>query len=269
MRGSSLSLFFFGLLVACSINVAEKHWKQAEEFSRQGQHLRAIEEYTKVVNFGQRNPVAIRAQIEIARIYEQYIKNYPMAIRAYRDVYRRSEDRGTKLDSRAAVARIYTDHSELPQNLSFAIQEYEALFNEGGSQEKDAPDWWLAWAKALSESGKFQDAAGKYHEFRTQFPGHREGPRSLLEEGQAHLADRSPEKAIEVFREIITKFSSRPEYTSLVAEAYYGLGNGFEASDQLDSALESYRQGLTTYPNRKVIELKIERVEKRRKERRF
>jgi tetratricopeptide (TPR) repeat protein len=254
------------LLGACSLNVAEKHWKQAEDFSRQGQHLRAIEEYTKVVNFGQRTPVAIRAQLEIARIYEQFVRNYPMAIRAYRDVYRRSEDLGVKIDARAAVARVYSD---LMQNPAAAIEEYDALFKEGAAQEKDAPDWWLAWAKALSESGRFEEAAGRYREFRTKFPGHKEGPRSLFEEGQSHLADRRPEKAIDVFREIISKFSGQPDYTSLVAESYYGLGNALESSDQLDAALEAYRQGLATYPNRKVVELKIERVEKRKKERKY
>lgn len=254
---------------ACSVNVAETHWKQAEEYSHQGQHLRAIEEYTKVVNFGQRTPVAIRAQVEIARIYEQALKNYPMAIRAYRDVYRRTEDKAVKIASRAAIARIYSDHSDQRQNAVASILEYEALFKEGGAQEKEAPDWWLAWAKALAESGRFEEAAAKYRAFRSEFPGHRDGPRSLLDEGQADLADRRPEKAAEVFREVISRFSSQVDYTSLVAEAYYGLGSALEASDQLDAALLAYRQGLTTYPNRKVIELKIERVEKRRKDRKY
>src|SRR4051812_9502535 len=78
------------LLCSCAIGVSEKHMQLAEEFFRQGKCLSAIEEYSRVVNYGGRTLLAINAQKQIAVVYEQYIRDFPRAIRAYRDVYLRS-----------------------------------------------------------------------------------------------------------------------------------------------------------------------------------
>ena len=254
------------MIVACSVGGSEKQWTIAEEFERQGQYLRAIEEYSRIVNMGQRSPMAIKAQMQIANIYEKNIKDYSRAIRAYRDAFRRSDDKRTRTEARWAVANIY---AEQLQNPAAAAEEYEPLFLESGKGQKEGPEILLAWAKSLFDAGRFTDAAKRYSEFRTLYPGHKEGPRSLLEEGHALLTDRRSDQAAALFREFITKFSGVNGYASMVAEAYYGLGGALEAQDDLNAALEAYRASLATYPNPKVIELKIRRVEKRKKERRL
>ncbi len=252
--------------VACSVNVAEKHWKMAEDFERRGQHLRAIEEYTRVVNFERRSPVATRAQLKIAEIYERDLKDYTRAINAYRDAYRRTDENRKKLEARFKIAKIYQD---LVQDPSSSIIEYEALMQEGAGAEKEGPEILLAWSKALSEAGRFSDAAEKFALYRQTYPTHKGSPRALLEEGQAWLADRKPEKALERFQEVITRYSGQTEYVALVAEAQYGVGSCYEDLEKLEQALTAFRASLATYPNPKVVELKIQRVEKRKKERRF
>ncbi|MBS1986168.1 MAG: tetratricopeptide repeat protein [Bdellovibrionales bacterium] len=256
-------LLFFS---ACSVGVAEKDWQLAEEFETHGQYLRAIEEYSRIVNLGHRDALAIRAQMRIAEIYNRNLKDYPRAIRAYRDAYRRSDDRRMKMDARWAIATIYNDRL---QNSAAAAEEYKPLYEEFGQYQKDGEEILLAWAKSLNDSGRFKESAEKYVEFRKRYPGHKEGPRTLLEEGHAHLADREPELAVKCFRELISTFGGQDGYRSMVAEAYFGLGSAFESMDELSPALEAYRQSLATYPNPKVIQLKIERVEKRKRERRI
>ena len=108
-RSTKKSLLLCGLLAlatACSLGVDDKHWRLAEEYTRQGQHRKAIEEYTRVVNFGGRTTLAVQAQIQIATIYEENLKNYNLAIRAYRDVVKRTEDNAIRLKARWAIARI-------------------------------------------------------------------------------------------------------------------------------------------------------------------
>lgn len=254
------------LLAACSVGVAEKQWELAESFEAQGQHLRAIEEYSRIVNYGQRSALALKAQMRIAQIYDRHLHDYPRAIRAYRDAFRRADDRRTKMESRWAVATIYSDRL---QNPSAAAEEFKPLYEEYGVSQKEGPDILLAWAKNLLDAGKFRESAERYAEFRSRYPGHKDGPRTLLDEGHAWLADRRPEPAAKLFREFIQTFGSQTGYASMVAEAYYGLGSALEANDELGPALEAYRQSLATYPNPKVIQLKIERVEKRKKEKRL
>jgi tetratricopeptide (TPR) repeat protein len=257
---------WLALVVGCSAGVAEKHWQLAESFESQGQFLRAIEEYSRIVNFGHRNPIAIKAQFQIAQIYERNLKDYPRAIRAYRDAYRRSDDKRARMRAQLAVATIY---AEPLQNPLLASQEFKSLYEEYGKDSREAPEILLAFAKNLTDANQFAESADKYAEFRKNFPGHKEWPRSLLFEGHARLAALQPGRAEECFREVIEKYTNVDGYLAIVAEAYYGLGGALEDEDKLDAALTAYRKSLAAYPNPKVIELKIERVQKRKQERRL
>ena len=82
-----------------------------------------------MVNFGQRSPTATHAQERIAWIYAQQLKDYPRAIRAYRDLYLRSEEKREKIAARLAVAKIYGEKLENPTH---AAEEYAALLKEFG-----------------------------------------------------------------------------------------------------------------------------------------
>ncbi len=253
-------------IVACAFDVNESHWKLASNFVKQGQYLRAIEEYTRIVNFEQRGPLGVRAQEEIARIYDAHLKDYPRAIRAYRDVYQRTDDAEVKMRARWEIAKIYGDRMG---NFGAAAEEYGVLYRENLSNPKDGPEILLGWARALMDSGQFTDAAERFREFRDNYPGSASGPRAFLEESQAYLNAEKFNEAITNFQEAIKQFSGRKGYEALVAEAYYGLGMAFESKDELATALEAYKAGLSTYPNPRVIELKIDRLEKRKRERRL
>jgi tetratricopeptide (TPR) repeat protein len=259
-----LLLLFLG---ACTLGVSEQQWKLAESYIQQGQHLRAIEEYTRIVNLEQSGPMAVKAQSQIALIYEQHLKDYPRAIRAVRDVYRRAgEDTAAKLKARIQIANIYSGRMG---DFSAASEEYEIIFREFGEQISEGPELFLAWAEALMESARFDAAADRLRRFREVFPGHIHGPRSLFLQAQCYLAAQKYDLSIETFREIIRRQSGLDDYESMVAESYYGLGMSFEAKDDLDQALEAYRSSVLTYPNPSVVELKIERLKKRRQERRL
>ena len=66
--------------MACSLGVSDQQWKLADSYLQQGQHLRAIEEYSRIVNLEQKGPMAVKAQEQIALIYEQHIKDYPRTL---------------------------------------------------------------------------------------------------------------------------------------------------------------------------------------------
>jgi len=255
--------FLAASLSSCSFNLEEKHFVLAEEFLRLGQYRRAIEEYSRVVNYGKNSPLAVQAELQIATIYDQTLRDYPMAIRTYRDVVKRTDDRALQMRALWAVCIIYAEKLE---RSSIAAEEYDKLFNQYGKEQKEGPEIMLAWAKTIMDSGEFVAAAKKYEEFRTLYPGHKDGPRTLFEEAQAYLADRQFEVAATKYQGVISKFAGNSNYDPLVGEAYYGLGSSFEGMSKMDDAINAYKQSLPLYPNKKVIELKIERVQKRKKE---
>ncbi len=244
----------------------EQQWKLASSYIDQAQYLRAIEEYTRIVNLEQKGDLAIKAQRQITLIYEKHLEDYPRAIRSEREVYRRSEDPRVKREARAKIAEIYSNRFG---DFVAASDEYEKIFEESGYIFPKAPELLIAWGDSLMESGNYSSAALRFSEFRSKYPGQVQGPRVLFQEAQAYLADQKYEVAIESFRELIRNYKGTEGYDGFVAESYYGLGLSFEAKDDLEKALEAYRSSLAKYPNPKVVEVKIERLQKRKQERRL
>lgn len=253
-------------LQTCTIDVYDKHWKLAEDFFAEGQYQRAIEEYARVVNYGGKKPIAIQAQLRMATILKENLKDYPNSIRAYRELAKKSSDIEVKVQARWEIAKIYANRLERPQ---IAAREYQQLYRELAEFRREGPEILLDWGESLVDAAYYEEAAIRYEEFRSKYPGHIHAPRSLLAEAQALLAARSYNQAIEKFNEVVEKFSKKPEYVSMVGEAYYGLGSAWEERGDVAKALEAYRRGIPLYPNKEVIELKIDRVMKRRKERRI
>lgn len=257
----------FVAVAACTLGVSDDQWKLAQSYVQQGQFLRAIEEYSRIVNLEKSGDMAVKAQSEIALIYEQHVKDYPRAIRAYRDVFRRAENEApSRLKARIEIARIYSGRMG---DFQAAAEEYEVIFKEFGYQLSEGPELMLSWAEALMEASQFEEATNVLKNFRERFPGHKDGPKALFLQAQTQLAAQKNELAIEDFREIIRRYNGMDGFESMVAESYYGLGIAFEASDDIEQALEAYRSSLLTYPNPRVVELKIQRLKQRKKERRI
>jgi TolA-binding protein len=260
----ALRLFFLlAASISCTDNQESHRWIVAEDYLAKGQHRRAIEEFTRIAGYGGSSESAVQALVKIGTIYSNDLKNDTAAVKTFREALQKTKESSSKIFIRKELAKIYLDKMERPL---VAAEELKYALEEGGKFEKDGPDLLLLLGRAYMESGSFADAATTFAQFRNLYPGHVGGPKSLFDEAQAQLADRRYVQAIDLFRQVIEKFSSNNEYQDLVGQAYYGLGSAFESSGELDRALEAYRQGLSQYPNRKVIELKIERVLKRQKE---
>lgn len=253
-------LFFLG----CTLGLAEKHMTLGEEYLKQGQHLRAIEEYSRVVNFDKRSELAAKAQRQIAKIYENNLRDHPRAIRAYRDLYLRAEESYSKLEARVSIAKIYDEKLQQPV---LAAKEFEEIFKEFGYNQVSSAELLIEWAQTLKAQGKFGAAADLYQKFRQSYPDHKEYTRVMIDEGQSRLANNQPKEAQEKFEYVIHNLAAKENQTHFVAEALYGLGNVYEFQDKIDDALKIYQKALEIYPNRRVIELKIEGVEQRRTKR--
>ena len=209
------------VLCSCSVNLKEKHWRLAEQYLKQDQLQRAIDEYTKVIHYGPKDEMAQKAIRQIARIYEEYIKNYPKAIESYRQLKTSSEDPDVKLMASWRIAKIY--QAKL-NDLDKASEEYQDLYESVASKRREGPQVLLEWAQSLTDAGKFEQAILRYKEFRKKYPGHKHGPKVYLYEGQGFLSLRDGPEAQKVFSEIIELFSQKQGFEVLVAEAFFGLG---------------------------------------------
>lgn len=262
-RLTTLLLLF---IVACSVNLKEKHWRLAEQYLKQDQLQRAIDEYTKVIHYGPKDEMAQKAIRQIARIYEEYIKNYPKAIESYQQLKNSSENEDVKLMASWRIAKIYQLKLN---NLEKSSEEYKELYELIASKRGEGPEVLLEWAQSLTDAGKFEESILRFKEFRKKYPGHKHGPKVYLYEGQGFLSLRDGVEAQKVFSEIIELFSQKQGFEGLVAEAFFGLGESLEIKDELKEAVSAFEKARGAYPNKNVLELKIKRVQQRIKQRKI
>ncbi|NCN26334.1 tetratricopeptide repeat protein [bacterium] len=252
------------LVFGCSLNVPEKHFKLGEEYFLQGQFKRSVEEYSKVIEIEPKKRMALTALDRIAEIQRNKLKDPANAIVALRRKFNLSNEADSKIGTLRLIADIYREDLEDPRK---AAEEYQKIYNEFGLETNDADQIILNFAEVLKEAQMFSSAAIRYQEFLTKFPGHKLGPRAMLNMGTALLSAGNLDKAQQELKKVNDQFSGRAEYDSLVAESLFAMGNLFEEKDDLDRAIELYKLASQAYPNPAVVELKIKALEKRRKER--
>lgn len=261
-RAALSSLLFFSLL-ACTLNLPEKHFKLGEEYLLQGQFQRSAEEYSKVVELVPEDRMSLTALDRIADIQRTKLKNPKAAIEASRKKFQLATEAEAKISALRMIASIYREDLEDPKK---AAEEYQRIHEEFGAEAKQADVLLLEFAEVLREAQLYNEAATRYQDFLNRFPGHQEGPRVLLSMGLSLLSADNLTQSEEILKKVLSQFDGRPEFGSLVAEANFGLGNVYEEKDDLDKAIEFYKIASGAYPNPAVVDLKIKALEKRKKD---
>jgi tetratricopeptide (TPR) repeat protein len=246
------------------MSLPEKHFQLAEEYSAQGQPNRAIEEFKKVIAVDEKNALAPKALIKVGLLYREKLKDYKEAIASFRKAYKRSVDSSDKILSLKTIAQIYRDDLD---DSKAAAEELSTLYKEFGVSFKGGDEVLLEFSRVLRDASNYEEANKKYEEFLEKFPGHKEGPRVMLENANALLSARKYPVAEEKLKEIIEKFKGREEFRGLVAEAEYSLGSLYEEKDDAAKAEEFYLMAKEAYPNPEVMKLKLQGLERRKKER--
>ena len=252
------------LLIACSLNLIDKHWNLASTYFRSGQYKRALSEYDKVLKLNPSFDKEINALRQKAIILHKHLRRYQEAIDVYFQLAKKSRLDQEIVSSLRQIAEIYAFNLG---NYPEANKVFLEIVNKYDYEFRSADKFIQDWAAMLYESGQFRDAAKKIAEFRNYFPGHDDTPRSYLEEARAYLAAQEVEEAKKIFLKIVELFVGDSANADLLAEAYFGLGNVHEDRDELKKSLEYFEKSLEFYPNREVVELKIRGLKRRLEQR--
>ena len=240
----------------------------AESFVERGAYLKAIEEYSKIVNLEQSSNLRIRAQKEVGRIYKDHLQDYPRAIRSYRNLYHWTSDLEVRSEARLEIAKIY---SEKLNQFEDAAKEYKILYEEWArKREKEGPQVLMALSQSLMDAGLYAQAAERFSEFRKKYSNHPKKQSALFFQAQSYMLAKKYPQAISKYKELLNSPEGKnleDISENLRAQALYGIGLSLEFQDQLEEALQSYEKAIKGYPNPRVIEVKINRLKKRKRER--
>lgn len=243
------------LVPGCGPDRAKEHYQAATGLLGSGDYVGAVAEYSTVVAAYQSSPLAPVSQYRIAEIYNRHLSDRKRAMDAYSTLLYLFPDSPEARKAREDVAGIYSSSGEHLK----AIEAYERL---GEDYPGDASR--LRYLVAM-EYFRLND----FRQSRIELQGllAKDLPRDLrirvrYQLAYTHYIEGDTEGAIEGFDRLIDDFPDDP----LAVDALMGKAKALEEGDRLTEALEVLDELLDVYPNREVVETRIEWVNKRLRE---
>jgi tetratricopeptide (TPR) repeat protein len=246
------ALFF---LSACNANSPENRFLFAEKLLEDRKYDAAINEFQEIVDKAPNSVLGLDSQLKIAQIEHLYLGRSKEAMDAYREFLKRNKDEKKKREIEKILADLLFQNFE---NYDDAIVSYEKLIekNPGAS---DSEEILFRIGRALFLRSKFDEAMRAFTQQKNRFPNGEYFWRAELEIANSFSALSKCVEAIKQFDKII---ASGPKDISVLAS--FGKAICLEEQDNLDLAYEILSGIKNAYPAPSVIELKLQKIKRRK-----
>jgi TolA-binding protein len=248
---AGLCLFFF----ACNANSPETKFLLAEKLLEDKKYDAAISEFQVIVDKSPQSRFGLEAQLKIAQIQHLYLGRSEQAIGSYREFLKRVKDDDQRREVERTLADLQFQNFE---NYDEAIAAYSRLVKEDPNQ-KETEALMFRLGRAFFLQSKFSDAIKMFEYQRTRFPSGELYWRAELEIGNALGADGRCNEAVPRFNNVI---GSGPREQRILAS--FAKASCFEEQDELDKAYELFSSIKDDYPAASVVELKLQRIKRRK-----
>lgn len=214
--------------------LAESIFLQAKTYADSMQHLKAAEEYRRVVQHAPRVEIADLALYNSALEYEN-AKEYRRAVEGYNDLINNYPDSEHYLN---AVNNLAFDYREL-EDFKNAALTYEKLADLHPDPEKAEAALYNA-SLSYVQAEEWRHAIDVNNEFVERFPDSEDADNLLFDNAHYYLKLNDIESANRIYEEFATKFPKSPR----VVEAYYRRGEYFRSRGLMDDAIAEYDRAL-------------------------
>lgn len=243
------------LLISCNANSPENRFLFAEKLLEDRKYDAAINEFQEIVDRAPHSELGLESQLKIAQIEHLYLGRPKEAMDAYREFLRRNKDEKKRHEIEKILADLLFQNFE---NYDDAISSYSKLA-EDSKGELDSEEIHFRIGRALFLKSQFQEAIKSFQAMRSRFPNGRLAWRAELEIGNSLSAMGKCSDAVKQFEKVI---QAAPRETAVLAS--FGKAACLEEQDNLDGAYEILSQIKTEYPAPSVIELKLQKIKRRK-----
>lgn len=256
VRRTLIFLLVIFSLAACS-SPEKADFDQAQKYANQGDYLRALEFYDRVIKRNSHTDRTIEAEREAARISFYEVKDYKKSVAYYKLLVLHAKDPQERMQAQKQVATIYFDDL---QNYGGAIAEFSKLL-EMPHNDAEESQYRLSLARSYFYLGEYfqalseiENILGRKNDDKTKF-------NSMALKGNILVAQKQYAKAVDVFRKLIDDFPimALKENVGLTLAVCYEESNDFKNAIRV---LEEYRG---KYSPPEYIELRIKRLQERLK----
>ena len=255
IKGAFGPLLFCLLFVACNANSPETKFVLAEKLLEDRKYDAAILEFQSIVDKSPSSQMGLDAQLKIAQIQHLYLGRSQEAVDAYREFLKRNKDENKRREVEKTMADLQFQSFE---DYDQAIETYSKLVKEN-SERSDGEELMFRLGRSFFMKSKFEDAIKMFEYQKERFPN---GPffwRAELEIGNTLSAQGKCGEAIPQFDKVI----KGPQKEQSVL-ASFGKASCYEEQDDLDQAYEIFADIKNEYPAPTVVELKMQKIKRRK-----
>ncbi|MCC6272146.1 MAG: tetratricopeptide repeat protein [Deltaproteobacteria bacterium] len=235
----------------------ESYAGRAAEAFQHKEFERSIEFYLKALNLYPQHPRTAEVLLTIGDIYNFSLGNSEKAGKAYDMVTTRFPKTPQARKAFAHAAEMY-EKGEQFQN---ALLSYQGIIDQFPDSE-GLDQVRLNVAMMAVKLGKYEPARRTLMGIIEQSPETPIADQVLYQLGNVFFMEGSSKHAIEVLRVASEKYKDSPLYTEML----FTMGNAYEEIGQIDNATKIYKAIRYTYPNPRVVENKLEKLEDRLKQ---
>jgi tetratricopeptide (TPR) repeat protein len=253
-KGPLGGLFLF-LFVGCNANSPETKYMLAEKLLENRKYDAAISEFQAIVDKAPNSAMGLESQLKIAQIQHLYLGRPQVAIDAYKEFLKRNKDENKRREVEKTMADLQFQSFE---DYDQAIDSYSRLVKEN-SDRKDAEELMFRLGRSFYLNAKFDDAIKMFEYQKTRFPS---GPffwKAELEIGNSLSAESKCGLAVKQFDKVIEGATKDQKVLAIFAKA-----SCFEEQDDLDQAYELFSSIQDDYPAPSVVDLKLQKIKRRK-----
>lgn len=263
-----ISILFFLIFSACTIDRPEKHYILAERLWADEKYSEAVREFDKVTQKDPRGRLGLQALFRSAMTDTLFLSEHLRAIQKLKLYIDQSRSEEMIWEANKQIGEIF--YTSL-QHYGPAAEHYQALFEKPKKiPEAERGPLIFRLAKSLFYSGKFQEATVAYRLILKDYPNTPLAEKASFEIGVCHFTrgEQQPggpeftgayREAISAYEEFLAKYPK----SALAVQARFGIAGALEELDRLDEAFAKYHELKNLYPQPQVIQIKLIRIRER------
>ncbi len=253
---SSLLLAVFILAAGCSSR-ASTLLQEAESLWFQNHYKESVRVFLQVVD---RYPESKEAPIALLRVGETFMLNLSdpeKALEYFTRVTTDYPEEKTAVTAREAMANIYETSLK---DYERAVIQYQKLIESGNPADRDR--YQFAIARCYYGKGTFQQAIIEYNTFLERYPGSKLVPEAEYQIGNSYFVMNRCDEAVKQYDRVLEEYPD----TNRRSDILLSIGVCLEEKEEYGRALQIYREIKDKYRNPRLIQIKIDAVLERMKD---
>ena len=256
-NGTLLFVLLFACMMtilSCSQDPVEGQYHRGEALFEKGEFSSAVEVFRKIATYTPDSSWAPEALYQSGLINYLYLKNYEEAVDDFAHLVYYYPKNKNAFDAQAKIVEIYVNKFDDPMQ---AIVELRKLIEKYPNHDgMDQYQYMLA--QCFYKLRDFDQVRLEYLILIDSFPGSDLVPEVYYNIANTYFIEGGGklEKAIEYYQRVIDEY---PE-SEFVHDSRFYIAAATEEVGDLDEAKRLYEELLPTYPNPRVVELRIEGI---------